>query len=143
MQPACLHHLRHQWYTLLMGTSHKWGVLYLQQPATHAGGKQVRRHNALPCKMPWNEGHVEPQPACTTFEHQTLNPYCVQDEIQAQLKDADPNHEAHLLESWKAYKKGFQEGIAVFNKKPKKGVAFLQVNALSNTSLPNIVTRQS
>ena len=49
-------------------------------------------------------------------------------EIQAQLKDADPNREAQLLESWKAYKKGFQQGIALFNKKPKKGIALMQVN---------------
>ena len=34
--------------------------------------------------------------------------------------------EAALLESWKAYKRGFQQGIALFNAKPKKGVAFLQ-----------------
>lgn len=34
--------------------------------------------------------------------------------------------EAALLESWKAYKTGFQQGIALFNKKPKKGIAFMQ-----------------
>lgn len=50
-------------------------------------------------------------------------------EIQAQLRDADPNREAQLLESWKAYKKGFQEGIALFNKKPKKGITHMQVTA--------------
>ena len=49
-------------------------------------------------------------------------------EIQAQLKDADPTREAELLESWKAYKKGFQQGIALFNKKPRKGVSFMQVS---------------
>ena len=48
--------------------------------------------------------------------------------MQAQLKDADPQMAAQQLESWKAYKKGFQEGIALFNQKPKKGVAFLQVS---------------
>jgi len=37
-----------------------------------------------------------------------------------------PDKEAQLLESWKAYKTGFQQGIALFNKKPKKGVAFMQ-----------------
>ena len=55
-------------------------------------------------------------------------------EIQAQLKDADPNREAQLLESWKAYKKGFQEGIALFNKKPKKGIALMQVKLPFHTS---------
>lgn len=48
--------------------------------------------------------------------------------MQAQLKDADPQMAPQQLESWKAYKKGFQEGIALFNQKPKKGVAFLQVS---------------
>ena len=38
----------------------------------------------------------------------------------------DAVREAALLESWKAYKRGFQQGIALFNVKPKKGVAFLQ-----------------
>ena len=38
----------------------------------------------------------------------------------------DAVREAALLESWKAYKRGFQQGIALFNAKPKKGVAFLQ-----------------
>lgn len=48
-------------------------------------------------------------------------------EMPAALKEADSTREAQLLESWKAYKKGFQEGIAIFNKKPKKGIAFMQV----------------
>ena len=48
-------------------------------------------------------------------------------EVPAAIKDADSTKEAQLLESWKAYKKGFQEGIALFNKKPKKGIAFMQV----------------
>ncbi|KAL3151968.1 hypothetical protein ABBQ32_001092 [Trebouxia sp. C0010 RCD-2024] len=47
-------------------------------------------------------------------------------DVPAALKDADSTKEAQLLESWKAYKKGFQEGIALFNKKPKKGIAFMQ-----------------
>ncbi|KAL0026445.1 hypothetical protein WJX79_010345 [Trebouxia sp. C0005] len=47
-------------------------------------------------------------------------------DIPAAIKDADSTREAQLLESWKAYKKGFQEGIALFNKKPKKGIAFMQ-----------------
>ena len=47
--------------------------------------------------------------------------------MPAAIKDADSTKEAQLLESWKAYKKGFQEGIALFNKKPKKGIAFMQV----------------
>ncbi len=41
----------------------------------------------------------------------------------------DAVREAALLESWKAYKRGFQQGIALFNAKPKKGVAFLQARA--------------
>ena len=48
--------------------------------------------------------------------------------MPAALKEADSTREAQLLESWKAYKKGFQEGIAIFNKKPKKGIAFMQVS---------------
>ncbi|DBA82002.1 TPA: hypothetical protein ACH3X1_007704 [Trebouxia sp. C0004] len=47
-------------------------------------------------------------------------------DVPAAIKDADSTREAQLLESWKAYKKGFQEGIALFNKKPKKGIAFMQ-----------------
>ena len=35
--------------------------------------------------------------------------------------------ETQLLESWKAYKRNFQEGVAIFNAKPKKGIAFMQV----------------
>ncbi len=49
-------------------------------------------------------------------------------ELQAALANADSAPEAQLLESWKAYKKGFQQGIALFNAKPKKGIAFLQVS---------------
>jgi len=41
----------------------------------------------------------------------------------------DAVREAALLESWKAYKRGFQQGVALFNAKPKKGVAFLQARA--------------
>ncbi len=48
-------------------------------------------------------------------------------DVPAAIKDADSTREAQLLESWKAYKKGFQGGIALFNKKPKKGIAFMQV----------------
>ena len=48
-------------------------------------------------------------------------------EMPAALKEADSTREAQLLESWKAYKKGFQEGISIFNQKPKKGIAFMQV----------------
>ena len=44
------------------------------------------------------------------------------------LGDAESAKEAQLLESWKAYKKGFHEGVALFNEKPKKGVAFMQVH---------------
>lgn len=48
-------------------------------------------------------------------------------ELQAALANADSAPEAQLLESWKAYKKGFQQGVALFNAKPKKGIAYLQV----------------
>ena len=49
-----------------------------------------------------------------------------------------PDKEAQLLESWKAYKTGFQQGIALFNKKPKKGIAFMveQVRSLSRECVP-------
>jgi brefeldin A-inhibited guanine nucleotide-exchange protein len=50
-------------------------------------------------------------------------------ELQAALAGADSTREAQLLESWKAYKKGFQQGVALFNARPKKGIAFLQVTA--------------
>ena len=49
--------------------------------------------------------------------------------MPSQFRDADSAKEAQLLETWKAYKKGFQEGISIFNKKPKKGISFLQVRA--------------
>lgn len=55
--------------------------------------------------------------------------------MPAALKEADSTREAQLLESWKAYKKGFQEGIAIFNKKPKKGIAFMQVHLKCMSSL--------
>lgn len=47
--------------------------------------------------------------------------------MQAALGSGDSTREAQLLETWKAYKKGFQQGIALFNVKPKKGIAYLQV----------------
>ena len=56
-------------------------------------------------------------------------------DVPAAIKDADSTREAQLLESWKAYKKGFQEGIALFNKKPKKGIAFMQVASLKATQV--------
>ena len=56
--------------------------------------------------------------------------------MPAAIKDADSTKEAQLLESWKAYKKGFQEGIALFNKKPKKGVAFMQVDHCTSLLRP-------
>ena len=56
-------------------------------------------------------------------------------DVPAALKDADSTREAQLLESWKAYKKGFQEGISLFNKKPKKGIAFMQVTCTADATL--------
>ena len=47
-----------------------------------------------------------------------------------------PDKEAQLLESWKAYKTGFQQGIALFNKKPKKGVAFMVEQVRSRARSP-------
>eukprot|EP00873_Tetraselmis_striata_P021183 jgi/Tetstr1/441447/TSEL_029692.t1 len=42
------------------------------------------------------------------------------------------------IESRKAYKTGFQEGIALFNKKPKKGIAFMQEHGMLGTSTEDI-----
>lgn len=39
-----------------------------------------------------------------------------------------------VVESKKAYKLGFQEGVALFNKKPKKGVAFMQEQGMIGES---------
>lgn len=39
--------------------------------------------------------------------------------------------QAQMLEGWKAFKRVFQEGVALFNKKPKKGIAYLQVRRLA------------
>jgi hypothetical protein len=47
--------------------------------------------------------------------------------MQAALGSGDSTREAQVLETWKAYKKGFQQGVALFNVKPKKGIAYLQV----------------
>ena len=49
---------------------------------------------------------------------------------EVDLSGDDPEgsaKETQLLESWKAYKRNFQEGVAIFNAKPKKGIAFMQV----------------
>jgi hypothetical protein len=42
------------------------------------------------------------------------------------------------IESRKAYKTGFQEGIALFNKKPKKGIAYMQQQGMLGTSIEDI-----
>jgi brefeldin A-inhibited guanine nucleotide-exchange protein len=42
----------------------------------------------------------------------------------------DGRTEAELLRSWKAFKRAFEQGITEFNKKPKKGIAFLQAQGL-------------
>ncbi len=44
------------------------------------------------------------------------------------------------VESKKAYKLGFQEGIALFNTKPKKGIKFMQDNGMLGTSPKDIAT---
>lgn len=38
--------------------------------------------------------------------------------------------QAALLESWKGYKRQFQQGVALFNQKPKKGVGYMQEQGL-------------
>ncbi|KAL4543975.1 hypothetical protein Ndes2437B_g01778 [Nannochloris sp. 'desiccata'] len=43
---------------------------------------------------------------------------------------SDGRTEAELLRSWKAFKRAFEQGINDFNKKPKKGIAFLQAQGL-------------
>lgn len=35
-----------------------------------------------------------------------------------------------LLESWKGYKRQWQQGISLFNAKPKKGVGYMQEQGL-------------
>lgn len=42
--------------------------------------------------------------------------------------------QAALLESWKGYKRQFQQGVMLFNQKPKKGVAFMQEQGVVGTS---------
>ena len=42
--------------------------------------------------------------------------------------------EAELLRSWKAFKRAFEQGIVQFNRKPKKGIAFLQGQGLLGDS---------
>lgn len=39
-------------------------------------------------------------------------------------------NQAELLQAWKAFKRVFEEGVALFNRKPKKGLAFLQEQRL-------------
>lgn len=73
---------------------------------------------------------------------------CMQDpEMQAALGSGDSTREAQLLETWKAYKKGFQQGIALFNVKPKKGIAYLQVSSflipLSSERVSNLLAMYS
>ncbi|KAK9829453.1 hypothetical protein WJX72_005963 [[Myrmecia] bisecta] len=58
----------------------------------------------------------------------------VDGELPQQLRDADSAREAAMLESWKAYKKGFHEGVTLFNKKPKKGIAFMQEQGMLGRS---------
>jgi brefeldin A-inhibited guanine nucleotide-exchange protein len=38
--------------------------------------------------------------------------------------------QAALLESWKGYKRQFQQGVALFNQKPKKGIGYMQEQGL-------------
>ena len=66
---------------------------------------------------------------CWELRHPPGAPRCRKGPFQAgrvAIAGGPPDKEAQLLESWKAYKTGFQQGIALFNKKPKKGIAFMQ-----------------
>lgn len=47
---------------------------------------------------------------------------------------AGGERQAVLLESWKGYKRQFQQGVALFNQKPKKGVAYMQEQGLVGPS---------
>jgi hypothetical protein len=45
------------------------------------------------------------------------------------LASMDPEQkQAQMVESWKAFKRVFQEGVALFNQKPKKGIAYMQAS---------------
>eukprot|EP00891_Asterochloris_glomerata_P002829 jgi/Astpho2/2829/e_gw1.00050.8.1_t len=72
------------------------------------------------------EAAGEDEPVKEQWESLTSTTSNTDGELPASLRDADSTREAQLLESWKAYKKGFQQGIALFNKKPKKGIAYMQ-----------------
>ncbi len=37
--------------------------------------------------------------------------------------------QAQMVESWKAFKRVFQEGVALFSQKPKKGIAYMQASS--------------
>lgn len=44
------------------------------------------------------------------------------------------HRQGDLLQSWKAFKRAFEEGVALFNRKPTKGIAFLQEQKLIGSS---------
>jgi len=44
------------------------------------------------------------------------------------------HRQGDLLQSWKAFKRAFEEGVALFNRKPAKGIAFLQEQKLIGSS---------
>lgn len=48
--------------------------------------------------------------------------------------------QAALLESWKGYKRQFQQGVALFNQKPKKGVAFMQEAGIVGAQPADVAT---
>lgn len=54
----------------------------------------------------------------------------------AALAGEGGDKEAALLDRWKAYKTDFQSGIALFNKKPKKGIAYMQEHVRSSPLTP-------
>ncbi|PSC72251.1 brefeldin A-inhibited guanine nucleotide-exchange 2-like [Micractinium conductrix] len=48
--------------------------------------------------------------------------------------EAGGERQAVMLESWKGYKRQFQQGITLFNQKPKKGIAFMQEQGVVGTA---------
>ena len=70
-------------------------------------------------------------PSCSRARH---NDSDQQTDTERRQECFNKYKEAALLESWKAYKTGFQQGVALFNKKPKKGIAFMQEQVRQNHS---------
>ena len=54
------------------------------------------------------------------------------------LGDEIDRRQGELLESWKAFKRAFEEGVYLFNQKPKKGIEFLQQHKLIGASAKDV-----